>query len=86
MQSNMPSSEQDIHSTLSRALGADEANRTAEAIELYLATVEAILKLDDAELRARLNRFATQSLDRAEQLKGVRRPERKPPASKFYIM
>lgn len=68
-------SDQDIHRMLSRALGADEAGQIAAAIEHYLAAVEAILRLPDAEQRARLNAFATRALDRAEQLKGVRRPD-----------
>lgn len=63
--------EQDIHQTLSRALGADETGNKELAIQYYLETVEAILKIKDPTVRAKLNRFATQSLDRAEQLKGV---------------
>lgn len=74
----MTLSEQDIHRLLSQALSADEAGRTPQAIEHYLAAVEAILRLDDDDLRARLNKFATRSLDRAEELKGVRRPESAP--------
>lgn len=64
-------SEQDIHRMLSMALGADEAGQTAAAIEHYLSAVEAILRLGDAEQRARLNKFATRAMDRAEELKGV---------------
>lgn len=67
--------EQAIHRILSQALGADEAGNKTAAIAFYLEAVEAILKIGDRELRAKLNRFATQSLDRAEQLKGIRRPE-----------
>lgn len=67
--------ENDIHQILSRALGADESGNKEQAIQCYMEAVEAILKIGDRELRAKLNRFATQSLDRAEQLKGVRRPE-----------
>lgn len=68
--------EQGIHQILSLALSADEAGNKEAAIAHYLEAVEAILKIGDRDLRAKLNRFATQSLDRAEQLKGVvRRPE-----------
>lgn len=67
--------EQDIHQILNRALGADEAGNKEAAIEFYLEAVEAILKITDPSVKAKLNRFATQSLDRAETLKGVRRPE-----------
>lgn len=68
--------EHEIHQILSRALSADEAGNKEVAIAHYLEAVDAILKIGDRDLRTKLNRFATQSLDRAEQLKGVvRRPE-----------
>lgn len=65
--------EQDIHRILSAALGADEAKNYATAIDRYLAAVEAILRLDDTQQRERLNPFALRAMDRAEELKGVRR-------------
>lgn len=66
-------SESEIHSVLSRALSADESKDESLAISLYMQTVEMILQIQDKETRARLNKFATQAIDRAEELKGVKR-------------
>lgn len=65
-------SEGDIRSILGRALDADEAGRKDEAIDLYGQAVEKILRLEDREKREKLNKFAKQALDRAEELKGIR--------------
>uniref|UniRef100_A0A182QE17 Calpain catalytic domain-containing protein n=1 Tax=Anopheles farauti TaxID=69004 RepID=A0A182QE17_9DIPT len=66
------SGESEIRSILGRALDADEAGRRDEAIDLYGQAVEKILRLEDREKREKLNKFAKQALDRAEELKGVR--------------
>lgn len=65
--------ESDIHSVLSQALDADESKNESLAISLYMKTVEMILQIPDKETRTRLNKFATQALDRAEELKGIKR-------------
>lgn len=65
--------ESEIHSVLSQALDADESKNESLAISLYMKTVEMILQIQDKETRTRLNRFATQALDRAEELKGIKR-------------
>lgn len=66
-------SESEIHAVLSQALDADQSNNESLAISLYMKTVEMILKIPDKDARARLNKFATQALDRAEELKGIKR-------------
>lgn len=66
-------SESEIHAVLSQALDADQLNNESLAISLYMKTVEMILKIPDKDARARLNKFATQALDRAEELKGIKR-------------
>lgn len=70
--------EAEIHKILSQALDADEQGNKELAIALYTNTVEAILRIEDKELRNRLNRFANNSLDRAEKLKGTQRPDLSP--------
>lgn len=66
-------SESEIHSVLSQALDADESKDESLAISLYMKTVEMILQIQDKETRTRLNKFATQALDRAEELKGIKK-------------
>lgn len=70
--------EAEIHKILSEALDADESGNKTLAISLYTKTVEEILRIEDKELRNRLNRFANHSLDRAEKLKGILRPDLSP--------
>lgn len=65
--------ESDIHAVLSEALDADESKNEQLAISLYMKTVEMILKIPDQETRTKLNKYAIQALDRAEQLKGIKR-------------
>lgn len=65
--------ESEIHDVLSQALDADESKNESLAIALYMKTVEMILQIQDKETRTRLNKFATQALDRAEELKGIKR-------------
>ncbi|XP_050080262.1 calpain-7-like [Anopheles maculipalpis] len=65
-------SEGEIRSILGRALDADEAGKKDEAIDLYGQAVEKILRLEDREKREKLNKFAKQALDRAEELKGIK--------------
>lgn len=65
--------ESEIHAVLSQALDADESKDEVLAISLYMKTVEMILQLEDKEARTRLNKYATQALDRAEELKGIKR-------------
>lgn len=65
--------ESEVHSVLSQALDADESKNENLAISLYMKTVEMILQIPDKDTRTRLNKFATQALDRAEELKGIKR-------------
>lgn len=65
-------SESEIHAILSQALDADESKNETLAISLYTKTVEMILQISDKETRTRLNKFAIQALDRAEELKGIK--------------
>lgn len=65
--------ELEIHAVLSQALDADKSNNESLAISLYMKTVEMILQIKDKESRAKLNEFATKALDRAEELKGIKR-------------
>ncbi len=44
-----------------------------EAIQNYTLAVELILSIDDKEKREKLNKFAKQALDRAEELKGIKK-------------
>lgn len=43
-----------------------------KAIQYYTEAVELILSIDDKEKREKLNKFAKQALDRAEELKGIK--------------
>lgn len=61
----------DIHRLLSHALDADESGDRDRAVQLYSEAVEQILRIDDKDARARLNKFANQALERAEKLKGI---------------
>ncbi|XP_053680934.1 calpain-7-like [Anopheles nili] len=65
-------SESDIRTILCRALDADELGKKEEAINLYGQAVEKILRLEDREVREKLNKFAKQALERAEELKGIK--------------
>ncbi|XP_039453732.1 calpain-7-like [Culex pipiens pallens] len=65
--------ESECHKLLSRALDADESGQKELAIELYGQTVETILRIENRESREKLHRFAMQALERAEELKGIRK-------------
>jgi calpain-7 len=43
-----------------------------KAIQYYTEAVELIISIDDKEKREKLNKFAKQALDRAEELKGIK--------------
>lgn len=60
-----------IHETLRSALDADEAGDKVRAVELYSTAVELILKIKDATLREKLNKYAINALERAEELRGI---------------
>lgn len=76
--------ESEIHKILSQALDADESGNVELAIQLYTQSVEAILRIEDKDERGRFTKFATQSLDRAEKLKGIQRsPDASPTTSNF---
>lgn len=60
-----------IHEILKRALDADERGEKEEAVAHYTNAVEFILKITDPVLKERLNRYAVQSMDRAEELRGI---------------
>lgn len=62
----------EIHRLLSLALDADESGDRDQAVLLYSEAVEQILRIDDKDARARLNKFANQALERAEKLKGIK--------------
>lgn len=64
-------SDSNVHRILSEALDADESGNRDQAVLLYSQAVEMILMIDDKDARARLNKFATQALERAEKLKGI---------------
>lgn len=66
-----------VHEILSQALDADERGDKEEAIIHYTNAVERILKISDPELKQRLNKYAIQSLDRAEELRGISSPTHK---------
>lgn len=67
--------ETDIHKILSQALDADESGNKDLAISLYTKSVEGILQIMDPDIRGRLNKYAKQALDRAEELKGIKRTD-----------
>lgn len=60
-----------VHEMLRSALDADEQGRKEEAIELYSNAVEMILKVSDPTLREKLNKYAVNALERAEELRGI---------------
>lgn len=63
-----------VHLILSHALDADERGDKEGAITHYTNAVERILKISDPELKQRLNKYAIQALDRAEELRGIPSP------------
>lgn len=60
-----------VHEILSCALDADEHGDKEKAVEYYTKAVETILKISDVTLRDRLNKYAVQAIERAEELRGV---------------
>lgn len=46
-----------------------------QAIHYYTMAVELILSIEDKEKREKMNKFARQALDRAEELKGIKKSE-----------
>lgn len=66
-----------VHEILSQALDADENGAKEKAVELYTKAVEVILKISDAGVRAKLNKYAVQALERAEELRGISSPTHK---------
>lgn len=60
-----------VHEILSKALDADERGDKEGAIVHYTNAVEKILKIGDPDLKQRLNKYAIQALDRAEELRGI---------------
>lgn len=58
---------------------ADEKGDKTKAIELYTQAVEIIISIDDKEKREKLNKFAIQALNRAEELKGIKNDDKKKP-------
>lgn len=60
-----------VHEMLRSALDADEQGRKEEAIELYSNAVEMVLKISDPTLREKLNKYAVNALERAEELRGI---------------
>lgn len=65
------SEKEHIHETLRLALDADEQGDKDLAVEHYSRAVELILKLSDAGLREKLNKYAVNALERAEELRGI---------------
>lgn len=65
-----------VKEILRQALDADEKGDKDVAVELYTKAVETILKIGDPALRERLNKYAVQALDRAEELRGISSPKR----------
>lgn len=65
-----------VKDILQQALDADENGDKDNAVELYTKAVETILKISDPTLRERLNKYAVQALDRAEELRGIPSPKR----------
>lgn len=68
----------DCHRLLKEALNADDLGNTQLAISLYSQSVEAVLKIEDEEIRKKLHKFAMKALDRAEELKGIKKTIEKP--------
>lgn len=83
-----------VHDILSKALDADEKGDKELAIDFYTKAVELVLKISDPTLKERLNKYAIQALERAEELKGIsaskrRSDETHPPGlriqSKYFV-
>lgn len=66
-----------VKEILNSALDADEQGDKVKAVELYTKAVEVILKISDPTVRERLNKYAVQALDRAEELRGISSPTHK---------
>lgn len=66
-----------VHEMLRRALDADERDDKVHAVVYYSNAVELILKVGDPMLREKLNKYAVQALERAEELRGIS-PTHKP--------
>lgn len=64
-----------VHEVLSKALDADEKGDKDLAIEYYSKAVELVLKISDPALKERLNKYAIQALERAEELRGISAPK-----------
>lgn len=71
------SEKETVKEILSHALDADENGDAEKAVEFYTKAVETILKISDPTLRERLNKYAVQALDRAEELRGISSPTHK---------
>ncbi|KAL7025655.1 hypothetical protein ACKWTF_013582 [Chironomus riparius] len=63
------------HKVLMKALDCDERGDKEQAIHYYTMAVELILSIEDKEKREKMNKFARQALDRAEELKGIKKNE-----------
>lgn len=63
-----------VKEILNQALDADENGDKEKAVDFYMKAVETILKISDPVLRERLNKYAVQALDRAEELRGISSP------------
>lgn len=66
-----------VHEFLSKALDADESGDKEAAVDYYTKAVELILHIKDAAVKEKLNKYAVQALDRAEELRGVSSPKHK---------
>lgn len=71
------SEKETVKEILSSALDADEQGDKEKAVEFYTKAVETILKISDPAVRERLNKYAVQALDRAEELRGISSPTHK---------
>ncbi|XP_046965982.1 calpain-7-like isoform X1 [Vanessa cardui] len=60
---------------MQQALDADEANLQDLALQLYTQAVEMAVtfKVTDGDVKARINGLAAQALDRAEEIKGIKK-------------
>lgn len=65
------SEKETVHDLLSKALDADESGNKELAIDFYTKAVEVVLKITDQALKERLNKYAIQALERAEELRGI---------------
>lgn len=70
------SEKETVKEILRQALDADENGDKDNAVELYTKAVEIILKISDPAIKERLNKYAVQALDRAEELRGISSPKR----------